>query len=113
MRPHLLLLITWSIKWSIQLETNDLNPLPEVVAPGVEETRDQSNYNLAPGTTIEGTVEQVNPLLYPHSSNDKEYMESLIPEKRNALLSAEKVIGRTTREVEAGQRPLSALKIAS
>ncbi len=56
-----------------QLETTDVNPLSKVVEPGVEEVRDPSNHSSAPGTTKEGMVEQVNPLLYPHSS--KEYTD--------------------------------------
>ena len=57
-------------------------------------------------------VSQDNPLLYPRSSKDTEFMDSLIPEKQNALLTAERVIGRTIREVEEGHRPFTALRVA-
>ncbi len=95
-----------------QLETTDGNPFSKVVEPGVEEVRDSSNQSSAPGTTNNVMVEQANPLLFPHSSKDTEFMNSLIPEKQNALLTAEKVIGRTIMEVEAGHRPLTALRVA-
>ena len=95
-----------------QSETIALNPLSNVVEPGVEEVRDQSNQISTSGTTNDVMGEQVNPLLYPHSSKDKEFMNSLIPEKQNALLTAERVIGRTIMEVEAGHRPLTALRFA-
>ena len=95
-----------------RMETNDLNPLPEVGLSGVEERREQSNSIPTLETTINDTVEQGNPLLYPHSSKDTAFMDSLIPEKRNALLTAERVIGKTIREVEMGQRPLTSLTVA-
>ncbi len=95
-----------------QLETTDGNPFSKVVEPGLEEGRDSSNQSSAPGTTNNVMVEQVNPLLYPHSSKDTEFMNSLIPEKQNALLTAERIIGRTILEVEAGHRPLTALRVA-
>ncbi len=61
-----------------RLETTDGNPFSKVVEPGVEEVRDSSNQSSAPGTTNNVMVEQVNPLLYPHSSKDKEYSYSYI-----------------------------------
>ncbi len=95
----------------IQSPIDTMNPIPEINSRGREEGS-QPVVNQSLGLTTGPTGIQNNPVSYPRSSQDSEFMNSMSPEKQRALITAENVIQRTIREVEEGHRPLTALRVA-